>query len=142
MRKLLLLLLLGCDDTTTLVVKNAYSDPGVTLTKLWWQPTYVAETIAAGVESTAYRTVPGDDYAYALITRGGDPIVVRSIGKLGVERGNQLEIVIAPGKIIGDCATTAPLTQAEADLVTQSIFPEDFAGANYDATKCVTVRPK
>ncbi len=61
---------------------------------------------------------------------------VRSKGELTAQRGDTLLIPIAPSSIEGDCDSGAPLTQDQADFITQRIFPAEFAGVTYDAATC------
>ena len=141
MRKLLVLLVFcACDDPALVVVDDAYP-VGTSVDMTWWHEMLVVDEVASGAESFAYRVVAGSDYAYALLRRDGVPIVVRSKDRLSVEMGETLHVRLAPDAVVGDCATGAPLSQAEADLVTQSIFPEPFAGAIYDAATCKTFKP-
>ena len=55
---------------------------------------------------------------------------------LHVDRGQTLHIVVSPDAMIGDCAAGKPLSQADADFITGSIFPGAFAGVRYDAARC------
>jgi hypothetical protein len=141
MRRLVLILLCcACDDATTLVVDNVYTDDTIAL-EVWWSETLVADPVAPGGESPIYRTTPALGTAYVVAERGGNVFVAKTSMPLGVGRGAELHVVISPERIIGDCATNARLTQPEADFITQSIFPGRFAGAVYDAATCKTFRP-
>jgi hypothetical protein len=136
MKKLLpLLLLLACDDPSMIVVDDAYTDDTI-VDAVWWSETLVPDSIAPGGESPAYRTTPGEDFAYLVLERGGEVFVARTSIALGVDRGAVLHVVVSPERIIGDCATSARLTQAEADFITQRIFPDRFARTIYDAATC------
>jgi hypothetical protein len=139
-RLALLLLCCACDDATTVVVDDAYTDDTLVL-EVWWSETLVPDQVAPGGESPAYRTTPSLATAYAVLERGGDVFVARTSMPLGVQRSAELHIVLSPQTIIGDCATSAHLTQPEADFITQSIFPGRFSGAVYDAATCKTFRP-
>ena len=136
----LLLFLCGCDDATTLVVEDVYTDDTI-VDEVWWSETLVPDRVAPGGESAIYRTTPALETAYVVAERGGNVFVAKTSMPLGVSRGEELHIVISPEKIVGDCATSARLTQPEADFITQSIFPSRFAGAVYDAAMCKTFRP-
>ena len=141
MKKLIFLaLLLACDDPALVVVDDAYTD-ATQVDAVWWRETLVPDVVAPGGESPAYRATSGSDFAYAVLERNGSPFVVRTKDELSAERGDTLHVRIAPDSTVGDCASGSPLTQAEADLVTQSIFPAFFAGAIYDAATCKTFRP-
>jgi hypothetical protein len=38
----------------------------------------------------------------------------------------------------GNCATGSALTQSQADVITQLVFPSIFQGLQYDAATCRT----
>ncbi len=142
MKKLLLcIFVLGCDDATTIVVDNAYTDQTL-VDEVWWSQTLVPDQVAPGGESPVYRTTPALETAYVVAERGGNVFVARTTTPLGVDRSAELHVVISPDTIVGDCATSnSRLTQPEADFITQSIFPGRFAGAVYDAATCKTFKP-
>jgi len=143
MKRLLLLFLAmcGCDDATTIVVDNAYTDDTV-VDEVWWSQTLVPDQVAPGSESPAYRTTPALETAYVVAERGGNVFVARTVIPLGVNRSAELHVVVSPQNIVGDCAfSSARLTQPEADFITQRIFPGRFAGAVYDAATCKTFKP-
>ena len=135
MKKLLLLLLLSCDAPATIVVDDAYTDDTI-VEQAWWLETLVPDQVAPGGESPAYRALPGQDFTYLVLSRGGHTFVARTSLALGVDRGEELHVVVSPETIVGDCATRARLTQAEADFITQRVFPVRFAGTIYDAATC------
>lgn len=137
---LLLLLLAACDDPAMIVVDDAYTD-GTRVDAVWWSQTLVPDAVEPGGESPAYRAVPGSAYAYVLLERNGGLFVARSQTTLGADPGKALHVVAGPSSLAGDCANGAPLTQAEADFITESIFPGPFEGAIYDATTCKTFKP-
>ncbi len=144
MKKLAVLLgLFACDDATMIVVDNQYSD-GTNVEMVWWSETLVPDVVAPNAESPAYRTGPATDYAYALLDHGdGQLVAVHTTATLTAQRSSTLYVVIAGPTVDGDCQTpgSRPLTQAEADVITQSIFPAEFEGAIYDAATCKTARP-
>lgn len=125
---------IACDDATMVLVDNGYGDSTL-VDAVWWTTTYVPDQVPAGQESPAYRTVPGSDIAYVVLERGGNVFVAETTKAQTVERSNTLHIVISPDTITGDCATST-LTQAQADFITQSIFPGRFEGKIYDAATC------
>ena len=145
----------GCETetATTAVVADSYpavadgGDPStqVTVYKVWWVTTSFLDPVAPGAESDAQRTVPAADYAYALLAPGWDPtsstpptllIPLRSADKLSVNRGDTLRIDVSDATFVGNCAGGKPLSQDDADFITQSIFPGDFAAVRYDARSC------
>ena len=139
-RFLLILGLCACDDATTIVVDNAYTDDTI-VDEVWWSQTLVPDQVLPGGESPVYRTTPALDTAYLVAERGGNVFVARSATPLGVNRSAELHVVVSPQNIVGDCATNAHLTQPEADFITQRIFPGRFAGTIYDPTTCKTFKP-
>jgi len=139
-RLLLFLLLFACDDPALVVVDDAYPD-GTRVDEVWWHETLVPDAVDPGGESPAYRAAAGHDFAYAVLDRGGALFVVRSQTELAVERGETLHVTFSPSTVIGDCAGGPTLTQAEADMITQSIFPGVFDGAIYDASTCKYFKP-
>ena len=150
----------GCDDTpTTAVVDNAFpaspsdggglAPRGTAVYKVWWITTLFASPVAPGASSEIERTVPGDDYVYALLAPGWSPsdqvspphlIVARSANKLAVSAHEALHIVVSDDTFIGDCAAGHPLSAADAQLVVERIFPGALTGA-YDPATCTVSRP-
>ena len=62
---------------------------------------------------------------------------VRTVERLKAS-GSTLALV-SDATFVGSCAAGQPLSQDDADLVTQRIFPGDFAGLTYDARTCTMV---
>jgi len=149
-------ILCACNDApATAQIDNGYAvvDGGpdvVVVYKVWWSSTLFSTPVSPGVSSEPQRAVKNTDYAYALVARGWDPastdpptslVVVRSQTPLSVDRPDNLHIVVSPKSFVGDCASASVLSQDDADFITQRIFPGDFAGFQYDASKC-TLTPK
>ncbi len=146
------LALSACDTSnpTFAVIDNGYATSdaasSVSVYRGWWSVAAFFEPVPAGAESAPVRVVKGTDYAYALVARGWDPqagppaalVPVRSRLELTVERGDTLHIRIAPDALDGDCATGGPLSQTDADFITERIFPGEFANVTYDAATCTT----
>jgi hypothetical protein len=150
----------GCDGEapTTASVRNDYPAPvdggapaaqNVVL-RVWYATTLFASPVAPGVTSEEERTVPGEDYVYAVLAVGWDPasgappsrvIPLRSKGRLAVKRGDLGLVTVSPATFDGDCAAGSPLSQDDADFVTQRIFPGAFAGLLYDAATCTARAP-
>jgi hypothetical protein len=136
----------ACDDTaSTVMVENAY--PATTVYQTWWATTLLADPVAPGGSSAVERTVPRDDFAYALLAPGWAPgsaarpatlIAARSTGTLSVARGALLRIAVSDDTFIGNCAAGKPLDADSAQLIVDRIFPGDFAGATYDPATCTT----
>ena len=141
-------------DPTSAVLANDYlaaSDAGSTdsmaVYKGWWAVAQFTDPVAAGQVSDAVRVVPGSDYGYALLAPGWDSsgdtppttlIPLRSAQKLTVARGDTLNFVVSDDATLGNCLTGKPLTQEDADFITQRIFPGEFSNARYDAAVCKT----
>jgi hypothetical protein len=130
------------------VVDNRHEAPAVVY-RAWWSVTYFATPVPAGGESSANRVVTSTDYAYALLAPGWDPdagappttlVAVRTKDKLTVGRGATLHIAFSDETADGNCAAGLPLPQDVADLITKSVFPDEFSGISYDAATC-TARP-
>lgn len=142
-RTILLCLALGaCDDPTSVQVSDATD---ATVYRLWWQTTLFTTPVAAGGSSEVERAVPASDYAYALLAPGWDAgsldvpsvlLPVRSRDRLSVARGTLLTITVEAASWDGFCDAGTPLSQDTADLITQDIFPAQFAQRTYDAASC------
>ncbi len=142
-------------DPTNAVVDNGYpeladgGDPStqVVVYKAWYVTTLFTEPVLPAQSSDELRSVPATDTAYALLAPGWDPegtapptslIAVQSKSKLSVSRGDVLHLAVSDVTFTGNCAARQPLSQADADFITQRIFPGDFANATYDATTCTS----
>jgi hypothetical protein len=142
---------------TYAVIDNQYPPPATdggtgpqdVVYRGWWSVTYFAAPVPAGAESDPNRVVLGSDYAYAVLAPGWDPtsgsppttlLPMRTKEKLTVGRGGTLHITISDATADGNCAAGQPLPQDVVDLVTQSIFPGEFAGFTYDAATCTATR--
>jgi hypothetical protein len=131
----------ACDDTpTTAVVVNAYPAAGSTVTKVWWLTTLFPNAIDPGATSETERTVPGTDFAYALLAGAppARPIALKSRQKLTAAAHEPMTIVVSDDTFAGDCAAGSTLDPDDARLITEQIFPGDFAGASYDPATCAS----
>jgi hypothetical protein len=150
-------LIIACctPDPTKAVVDNGYpelvdgGDPStqVVVYKAWFVTTLFTEPVLPAQSSDERRSVPATDSAYALLAPGWDPegtappttlIAVQSKAKLSVSRGDFLHLSISDATFKGSCAAKQPLSQAEADFITQRIFPGEFASVTYDAATCTS----
>lgn len=147
---------MGCStaEPTSAVLSNEYPPTnGVSsadarpVYKGWWSVAQFPDPVPAGQVSEPVRIVQGSDYGYALLAPGwdatsGEPpttlIPLRSAEKLSVGRGDLLSFVVSAQSTVGDCETSIPLSQEEADFITQRIFPGAFEGVVYDAVNCLT----
>jgi len=146
----------GCNtsEPTTAVLSNEYpsesdasSVDSLVVYKGWWSVALFPEAVPAGQVSDPVRIVSGSDYGYALLAPGWDATIgappttlipLRSAQKLSVGRGELLTFVVSERATLGDCKTSVPLSQDDADFITQRIFPGEFAGLVYDAANCTT----
>lgn len=141
------------EDASKAVVVNGYPalspgrDPAnqITVYRAWWVATYFPDPVAGAGTSAEQRSVPASDYAYALLAPGWDAssgmppselVVVKSKAPLAVARGDTLRIVVDDQTFAGSCVAGQPLSQNEAELITQRIFPGEFTGMTYDAATC------
>ncbi len=146
--------LVGCEteDPTTIVVDNDHpaidggGDAEITVFEAWWGTSLLPDPVAPGAEGAVQRAVLGTDFAYALLAPGWTPasgappsrlIPVKSSSRLTVARGDRLHVHVSDATFAGNCAAGAPLSQEDADFITQRIFPGAFAGFVYDASTCV-----
>lgn len=132
---LIALCLTGCDTPTTGVVINAFTDDTV-VAKVWWATTLFPDPIAPGETSAEQRLVPTSDTAYALLSRKGALIAVKSLNAWQVSRSDTLSIELGPGTIAGDCASGSTLTAEEAEVITRRVFPGEFSKKMYDLATC------
>jgi hypothetical protein len=128
---------------------GAAADPsaGTSVFKVWWVTSLLPDPVAPGGEGQAERTVPATDFAYAVLAPGWAPssttapsrfLAAKSSVALSASRGDTLHVHVSDATFVGDCAVGAPLTQGDADFITQRIFPGEFAGVVYDAATCTT----
>ena len=166
-RPLSILLLMACsggaaavtacetETPTPSLIENAYPAPPdggdptkqTVVYRAWWVSTSYPEPLAGGTSSSEFRSVPATDFAYAVLAPGWDPastspptrlLVVKSKGPLEATRGETLRITVSTETFTGDCDAKQPLSQDDADFITQRIFPGAFANRTYDARTCVT----
>ena len=143
------------ETPTTAVVDNAYPtipDGGdtskeVTVFKVWYTTTLFSDPVAPGAESPEQRTIPTRDTVYAILAVGWDPssttppttlLPTQSASAIAVKRGDKASISVSDATFVGNCAAGRPLTQDQADFITQRIFPGDFAGVTFDARTCAS----
>jgi hypothetical protein len=145
----------GCDDAPTrafvdngfAAAPDAGSTAAMTVYKVWWLTTLFADAVPAGATSETERPSPGSAFAYALLAPGWSPedggrpprlVALESRGALSVSAHGVLSIAVSDDTFTGDCARGAPLGADDAALITERIFPGDFAGGSYDPATCVT----
>jgi hypothetical protein len=151
-------LVTGCGGPqTTVVVDNDYPPyavvPLVVYDAAWeavalQQPDGAAAPVPPGDSSGPQSTVPASaNTAYVLLAPGWDPasstpptsfIVLQSQAGFAVSLGDTLHIPVDDTTFVGNCAAGSFLTQAQADFITQRVFPGDFGSLSYDAATCTT----
>jgi hypothetical protein len=145
----------ACDTPQTFVVlENAFpataSKPYV-ISQGFWQAVSFAGPIPPGDSSPPTATVAASaNTAFVLVAPGeevladGGPatgsslLVLESDGGFGVELNQTLFIPVRDATFVGDCAGGSPLSQDEADFITQRVFESAFSGLVYDAATCTT----
>ncbi len=142
----------GCSEPDTqVVVENDY--PGapsfpLVVYEAYWQAVSFRGPIFPGGSSSPQPTVPASaNTAYALLAPGWDPstaatptalVVLQSNEGFSVHLDGHLAITVDNAAFSGDCAASSYLTQAQADFITQLVFPTAFAGLQYDPSTCTT----
>jgi hypothetical protein len=150
-----LLGVVACDteDATMVVADNDYpvlpdgGDPTLEMTvfKVWWVTSLLPDPVLPGGEGEPQRTVPSTDFAYAVLAPGWNPssltppsrfVAVKSATTLSASRGDTLHVHVSDDTFVGNCGAGRPLSQEDADFITQRIFPGEFSGKTYDAASC------
>lgn len=149
----LALLAAGCNDTpyVYVVIDNDYpTSTAVPLVvyQAYWQAVSFTTPLAPGTTSAPQSSVAAsDNTAYAVLAPGWDPtsttsptsfIVLQSRLGFAVHFDNTLHIPVDDTTFAGNCAAGSFLTQPQADVITQLVFPSVFAGLHYDAATCTT----
>jgi hypothetical protein len=139
-------LALACETETpsSAILENGSS---AVVYRAWWSETVFEKPVAPGGASEQLRTVPSTDFAYVLLAPGWNAasaasptslVVLRSKVPLSLARGDTLHVAVSDATFDGNCGAGDPLSQAEADRITQTIFAGDLAGLAYDAATCTT----
>lgn len=142
----------GCNGAppTYASLDNAYpaskASPAAIVYAGWWQAVPFAGPIAPGESSGPQPTVSAsDNTAYVVLAPGWDPtrestptdlVVLQSRSGYAVSLGGTLHIPVSDDTFEGDCAAGSRLTQQQADVITQLVFPSVFGGLRYDAATC------
>jgi hypothetical protein len=146
---LLALLITACPPQTLVVIKNEFApSTAFVVYRAFWQAVPFNTPVAPGASSDPASTVAAtDNTAYVVLAPGWDPasaappasfIVLESRSGFTVQLNHVLDIPVDDATFAGDCAAGSSLTQAEADFITQIVFPGVFAGLSYDAATCTT----
>jgi hypothetical protein len=142
----------GCDTPSTVVIlDNAYPPSApvpLVVAAAHWQAVNFPAPVVPGASSEPYPTAPASaNTAYVLLAPGWDPsadagwgslLVLQSRAGLEVHLAQTLHVVVDDTNFLGNCAAGNPLSQDEADFLTQRVFAADFAGRGYDATTCTS----
>jgi hypothetical protein len=146
----------GCDrqPDTAVVIDNNYAPsqtPPLAIYRAYWHAVAFQDPVAPGASSDAESTVPASaSTAFVLLAPGWDGstppasfVVMQSRGGFGMHFNDTLHIPVDDTTFVGNCAANSPLSQTQADFITQRIFTEDiFPGASlpfgYDAVTCTT----
>jgi hypothetical protein len=145
-------LVAGCDPhpQTLVVIDNKYapSPTSPVIYRAYWQAVPFQNPIPPDASSDAQSTVPASaNTAYVVLAPGWDPassvpptslVVMQSVDGFDVHLNDTLHIPVDDTRFIGNCAAGSFLSQAQADFITQLIFPIDFAPVRYDAASCTT----
>jgi hypothetical protein len=68
-------------------------------------------------------------------------LLLESKQLIGVALGTGVTIAVDDTTFTGDCDADSMLPQADADLMTERVFPGLFVGRRYDAATCMTEAP-
>lgn len=141
----------GCDTpVTNVVLENRYAaSPNARVVyRAKWQSVTFADPIAPGAASEPQSALAASaNTAYVVLAPGWDPasgspptsfIVLQSRTGYGLNLDDTLHIPVDDTTFTGNCAAGEPLSSAQADFITQRLFPDDFASFVYDAKTCTT----
>jgi len=145
-----LLLAIGCDPPdTSVVVDNDYpasAPTALVVYQAYWQAVAFTTPVPPGSSSEAQGTVPASaNTAYAVLAPGWQPsdstpptslVVLQSQMGFPARLDATLHIPVDDTTFAGNCAAGSFLTQAQADFITQLVFPDVFAGKSYDPATC------
>ena len=141
----------GCDHRpqTTVVFDNDYgttSTRPLVVYRAFWQAVTFPDPVLPGTSSEPKDTFPASsNTAYAVLAPGWDPasstppaafVVLQSRTGFEAHLNDALHITVDDANFMGNCAAGNTLSQAQADFITQLIFPSDFASLRYDAATC------
>jgi hypothetical protein len=143
----------GCDPGphTAVVLANGYlptsaAPPLLVVYRAYWQNVSFPTPIEPGQASPPQpaESTSGDT-AYVVLAPGWDPelqatptslVVLQSRVPIATSYNALLTITVDDTAFAGNCQGGSPLPQAQADFITQVVFPCDFAAYRYDAATC------
>jgi hypothetical protein len=140
----------ACEAPDTFVVfDNDYpvaAGNAMVVYRATWQAIALQDSIAPGRSSDPQDTIAAsENTAYAILAPGWDPasaarpgrfVVLQSRQGFAVHLNNTLHIPIDDASFAGNCAAGSVLSQAQADFITQLVFPDVFVSLRYDAATC------
>jgi hypothetical protein len=155
------LLAAGCGAPSTFVsLDNDYSASAsapLVVYEASWEAVSFQGPIPPGSTSGPQSTVPAsDNTAYVVLAPGWNPappdaasvsslvvdpnafIILQSKNGFTVHLGDTLDIPVDDASFAGNCAAGSHITQADADFITQYVFPNTFGSLHYDAATCTT----
>ena len=147
---------LGCETPQSfVVVHNAYPPSktnALVVYHAFWQAVSFQTPVPPGSSSAPQSTVPAsENTAYVVLAPGWDPtsetppaslVVMQSRKGFAVDLDLTLDIPVSDSTFVGNCAAGSFLTQAQADFITQRVFPGDFSNVRYDASTCMTSKSR
>ena len=142
-------LALGCDSpVTNVVLDNEYPTASAFIIyEAAWQAVSFQDPIPPGTSSTQSTVPASTNEGYVVLAPGWDLtsatpptsfIVMQSQSGFSVHLNETLHIPVDDTAFVGNCGAGSFLTQEQADLITQLVFPGDFASVRYTASTCTT----
>ncbi len=143
----------SCGDTpsTSVVLDDDYpaaaAMPLVVYAASWQAVMFSTPVPPGGTSGPQSTLTASDNTAYAVLAPGWDPasstppsslVVLQSRDQLSVHLNTTLTIHVDDAHFAGNCAAGSRLAQAQADFVTQLVFPGLFGGTHYDAATCTS----
>jgi hypothetical protein len=144
----------GCDQAphTAVILENGYPSSAtqpLVVYQAYWQAVAFTDPLEPGASSAPQTTEPTSaGTAYVVLAPGWDPelsatptsfVVMQSSSDLSVSANYTLRIPVNDTTFAGNCAAGSFLTQAQADFITQRVFPCAFASFTYDAATCTVI---
>jgi hypothetical protein len=134
---------------TSVDFENGYpasSSPPPVLYRAYWGNVSLPAPLVPGDSSGPQSAVPAsDNTAYAVLAPGWDAdasarpaslVALLSRSPFALHLDDTVHIPVDDTTFAGNCAAGSMLTQAQADFITQIVFPDAFAGTRYDAVTC------
>ncbi|MEI8258927.1 MAG: hypothetical protein WCJ30_24930 [Deltaproteobacteria bacterium] len=144
----------SCDTPQTFVLlENRYAPSptgALVVYRAFWHAVSFGAPVLPGASSDPQPTVPASaTTAYVLLAPGRDPssttspgsfVVMQSRDGFGLHLNETLRIGVDDTTFVGNCAAGSPLTQEQADFITQRVFPGEFSTRRYDPAICLTTQ--